>query len=370
MNSSKLRQKIAWVAARLLYSREESEYFQAKRKAARKVGGGWVRPSDLPSNSEIREEVRLLARVLESPAAHDERLLQMRLRAIWWMEQFQMFHPRLLGSVLTGHIREGSDIDLHLFTGNPSAIAQKVEDLGLESRLERKRLIKEETLRVFTHLHIADQFPVELTIYEPVYLGHRFRSSIDGRPIPTANRSELKRLVAMETGWDQQQLSQQLAEVETAADRWRIFEALLVPLEQVKQNPEYHPEGDALYHSLQVFQQARQIHAYDEDFLLAALLHDVGKAIDRQDHVAAGLQALTGFISERTAWLIKNHMLGHQLHAGSLGMRAKRRLTGHPWFEDLTDLSRCDRAGRCCGVAVPEVNEALEYIRNLESMFG
>ena len=41
----------------------------------------------------------------------------------------------------------------------------------------------------------------------------------------------------------------------------------------------YHPEGDALYHSLQVFDLACEESPYDEDFLLAALLHDVGKAM-------------------------------------------------------------------------------------------
>ena len=55
-----------------------------------------------------------------------------------------------------------------------------------------------------------------------------------------------------------------------------------------------------LYHSLQVFELARDARPYDEEFLLAALLHDVGKGIDPADHVGAALSVLEGLITERT----------------------------------------------------------------------
>ena len=51
--------------------------------------------------------------------------------------------------------------------------------------------------------------------------------------------------------------------------------------------------------SPQVFDLARDELPYDEEFLLAALLHDVGKAIDPHEHVLTGLEALDGFITER-----------------------------------------------------------------------
>jgi predicted HD phosphohydrolase len=153
-------------------------------------------------------------------------------------------------------------------------------------------------------------------------------------------------------------------------DRFQLYESLLLPLENVKGPLAYHPEGDMLYHSLQVFDMARDQLAYDEEFLTAALLHDVGKAIDPADHVAAALDALNGFITERTAWLIEHHMLAHQLADGTLGARARRRLEQSEHFEELVLLGECDRAGRQSGVVAAEVDEALDYLRKLGTMFG
>ena len=84
---------------------------------------------------------------------------------------------------------------------------------------------------------------------------------------------------------------EELGRLADHVDRFAIYRMRLAPLESVKQNPRYHPEGDALYHSLQVFEHARNARPYDEEFLLAAMLHDVGKGIDRGDHVGRGRRA-------------------------------------------------------------------------------
>ena len=55
MEDARIRRQIALLAARLMYDRQESEYFTAKRKAARQLGVEYRhRPKDLPSNREIR----------------------------------------------------------------------------------------------------------------------------------------------------------------------------------------------------------------------------------------------------------------------------------------------------------------------------
>ena len=58
MSDGKLRQAIALEAARLMYERVESEYFTAKRKATKRLCRNSVKPEDLPSNAEIRDQIR------------------------------------------------------------------------------------------------------------------------------------------------------------------------------------------------------------------------------------------------------------------------------------------------------------------------
>jgi hypothetical protein len=234
MSNDKLRRQITYEAARLMYVRQESEYYRAKMKAARRICQGWVRPADLPTNREIRDEIQSLARM-----------------------------------------REG------------------------------------------------------------------------GTLLPPPDNGALA------------------GEPPCDVDSFAVYRALLAPLETVKLDPQRHPEGDALYHSLQVFELARQERPYDEELQLAALLHDVGKAIDPRDHVAAALDALDGHITERTGWLIAHHAEAAALREQTLGARARKRLEAHVDYDDLVLLCDCDRRGRERGVPVCDVEDALDHLRRL-----
>jgi hypothetical protein len=367
MNRTKLRRQITWEAARLMYSHQESEYYRAKMKAARTVGQRWVRPAELPSNAEIRDEIQSLARLYEGDARADN-LQAMRLAALAIMRRLAPFRPRLIGSVMTGHIRQGSDIDIHLFSDTAEAITHLLDKDGVSYTVERKRVRKHGEERIFTHIHVVDRFPFELTVYAGDMAHYVFKSSITGKAIERASIAELEQFLERE--YPHLDVEAALADTAAQIDRFQLFESLLLPLENVKGPLKYHPEGDALYHSLQVFDHARDERGYDEEFLTAALLHDVGKAIDAGNHVAAALDALEGFISERTAWLIEHHMLAHALADGTLGARARRRLGQSEHFDDLVLLGQCDRAGRQPGVEAPDLDEALDYLRELSTMFG
>ncbi|MBA4064215.1 MAG: tRNA adenylyltransferase [Isosphaera sp.] len=363
MSDAKLRHAIAFEAARLMYEREESEYFTAKRKAAARLCRGSVKPSDLPSNAEIRDQVQAFARMHEGERRTAD-LRDMRLAALWLMRRLARFRPRLIGSVMTGHVRKGSDIDLHVFSDHLEPVTAVLEEEGLQFDVERKHIEKHGEARVFTHVHVHDRFPFELTVYPDDKAHYVFKSSITGKAIERASTRELEELIAREH--PDVRLDEALAERDEAVDPYQLFRLLLLPLENVKQNPRYHPEGDVLYHLLQVFELARDARPWDEEFVLAALLHDVGKGIDPHDHVGAALQALDGLVTPRTAWLIEHHMLAQEYRAGTLGARARRRLEESEDFDDLMLLRELDDAGRVPGAVVPTVDEALAFLRQLE----
>ena len=152
-------------------------------------------------------------------------------------------------------------------------------------------------------------------------------------------------------------------------DRFALYALRLEPLGLVKQGAKAHPEGDALYHSLQVFELARSERPFDEEFLLATLLHDVGKAIDPADPVLAGLESLEGAITERTRWLIAHLRDALGAIAAAPNGRARRVPGVEADPDDLDDLlllARLDLDGRVPGVPVPNVDEALAFIKGIE----
>ncbi len=362
MTSKKLRQQIAFDAARMMYQREESEYFRAKMKAAGRFYKGRIKPADLPSNAEIREAILQLAQMLEGDS-RQQHLQEMRLESLRLMRILDRFKPRLIGSVLTGHIRSGSDIDIHIFSDSLEPVTAELDFHGFRHDTEYKRVRKQGEQTLYRHIHVFDRYEFELTVYPISKTSFPFRSSITGKPIEKANIQQLEELIRRE--YPNADLDQTTLEKESGLDRFQLYYSLLLPLERVKQNPVYHPEGDALYHSLQVYDRAANQLPYDEEFLLAALLHDVGKGIDPYDHVNSGISALEGYITERTAWLIANHMLAHKIYDRTIGHRQHRRLQENESYPELLLLGECDRAGRCVGVEVTELDDALEYIRQI-----
>jgi hypothetical protein len=131
---------------------------------------------------------------------------------------------------------------------------------------------------------------------------------------------------------------------------------LLSGLDGVLQSARYHPEGDALYHSLQVFDLARNATS-DRDLWSAALFHDVGKGIDGPTHDEVGADLLEGLVCPRVVWLVRHHL--DLLREPRL---TRRRFFGTPELADLERLRKWDLGGRRTDARVLSPEEAIEIL--------
>jgi len=365
MGRHKLRKRIALEAARLIHTRREGDVFRAKMKSARQFYKGEIKPFDLPKNSEVYKQLKILV------SAHEGRFLaeyiqQVRKESLRIMKVLRKFHPRLVGSVLTGQIRAETIIEIRVFSDITTAVVEALDTAGVSCEIKFKGARSCDSASLPKVVFFQDSFPFELTIYPLAMAQEVATSPGTGRTIDQADTDQLDKLI--DEYCSPTPLGEAALGSEKILDYFRIFESLLLPLETVKENIELHPEGDLLYHSLQTFDLARERLPYDEEFLLAALMHDVGKAIDPADHISAGLDAIGMYITPRVAWLIEHHVEAAAIRDGTLGARSRRRLEANESFGELMLLAECDNKARAVGVATSDVSDALEYIRGLSDL--
>jgi|YNPMSStandDraft_1061717.scaffolds.fasta_scaffold07973_2 hypothetical protein len=367
MSEESLRRRVAWEAARILFGQEETELFRAKRKAAQRIYGARFRRGDLPTNREVQEQLQRLIDLHQS-GRYAEKLRMCRLEALRWMRLLGAFHPRLFGRTLTGEPTPEPSILLRLFSDCPEAIRRVLEIEGANYRWQPIAPQQQKPHGPTHRIWIRAAFPIHIRVYP--YRQHRrvFRCRGTGQVLPQAGLAEMEEMIVR--WYPELWVRQRSSENQARPDRFQVYYMLLAALEEVREDPGLHPEGDVLYHSLQVFELARQARPYDEEFQLAALLHDVGKAIDPRDHVGAALKALDGFITQRTAWLIEHHVEALAFRDGTLGARARRRLMASEDFEELMLLAQFDRQSRRQGVRTMDLEQALQSLRDLARMCG
>jgi len=132
--------------------------------------------------------------------------------------------------------------------------------------------------------------------------------------------------------------------------------SLLAALNGVRQSPRYHPEGDALFHSLQVFELAYRS-TDDRVLWAAALFHDVGKSVDSALHDEVGADLLEGLLPARAVWLVRHHL--DLLKDRRL---ARRRYAGTSALRDLEQLRRWDLGGRDPNARVMSLEDAIDLL--------
>ncbi len=160
-----------------------------------------------------------------------------------------------------------------------------------------------------------------------------------------------------------------------------LFEVLfpeVMKLNGVKQNPEYHKEGDALMHSIMVFGLLNEKH---ESFLLqiAGLFHDTGKAycstmengrIISHGHEKKSTEIVEDWMTrfkfsnddiEYVTGIVSNHMKFHQ---SGMSNATLRKLVAKPYFTDLILHVEADIS--CGSKSFDILNEYKDRIKKLE----
>jgi hypothetical protein len=117
--STSSRANIASAAARLMAEDGITDYYQAKRKAARQLG--LSEHTEFPDNAAIEAELRAY-RSLYQEDGHKELIAALRRTALELLELLEDFHPYLTGSVLDGTAGENSSIDILLFADSAKEV--------------------------------------------------------------------------------------------------------------------------------------------------------------------------------------------------------------------------------------------------------
>ncbi len=180
-------------AAILLYTSQEKEYKQAKKRAGKTLGA-----RVLPSNREVAKELDTIAEEREG-RSRQERLLQMRTEALQVMELLKKFHPKLIGSVWRGTARKNSDIDIVTFSSTPKAVLAELQKTNLKiTKTEwlsvTKRGRKEESFHV--HLILSSGNEIEVVVRSAERIGLKERCEIYGDFVTGLSYPQLKRVLA------------------------------------------------------------------------------------------------------------------------------------------------------------------------------
>jgi predicted HD phosphohydrolase len=100
---------------------------------------------------------------------------------------------------------------------------------------------------------------------------------------------------------------------------------------------------DRLTHSLQTATRAQRA-GLDEEYVVCALLHDIGDTLGAYNHPEIGAAILRPFVAESHHWMVLNHAVFqgyYYFHHAGLDRHARERFRGSPHFDLTADF--CER---------------------------
>ena len=97
---------------------------------------------------------------------------------------------------------------------------------------------------------------------------------------------------------------------------------------------------DRLTHSLQTATRA-QNDGQDEEYVVCALLHDIGDTLASVNHSDLAATLLEPFVSERNCWIVKHHGIfqGYYFfHHLGMDRDMRDRFRDHEWWRDCAEF--------------------------------
>ena len=140
---------------------------------------------------------------------------------------------------------------------------------------------------------------------------------------------------------------------------------LLLPLENVKQVADVSPRRGCALPFAQVFELARDERPYDEACWRRCCTTSA-RGSTRPTTSARHWRRSRGSSPSARVPDRAPHGRARLPRSGTLGAQLRRELEASPDFEDLLLLRQLDDAGRVPGAVVGTVDEALDYLKELE----
>ena len=97
---------------------------------------------------------------------------------------------------------------------------------------------------------------------------------------------------------------------------------------------------DRLTHSLQTATRAHR-DGRDEEYVVCALLHDIGDMLASHNHADLAAAILKPFVSERNHWIVEHHAIfqGYYFwHYFGANRDAREKYRDHPYFGDAEEF--------------------------------
>lgn len=193
-NSHGLRQRLATEAARIMATEGQHQYFNAKQKAAQRLGAD--PRQGLPSNAEVASALKDYLSFYggkEREQAVAE-LLETALKAMRWLEPLE---PRLSGALVDGIADQNSPIQIHVFSDDPDAPIRYLmeHDLPYEQGQKRIRWYDDELRNIETLSFEAGTKRVELWVFDKTGQRQAPPSPINGKPRERLNYSAAEQLL-------------------------------------------------------------------------------------------------------------------------------------------------------------------------------